>query len=144
MLIEESILPLQKKPKHFFMKRILLCCVVLFMATISSVIAQQPTTSTTTIEQPLSRLHITGSKNRPRTIVPMWIDCYYNNGEMTFEASDILNNINVTITSLNNGYNYSFNINNSDCPIYIDLDSGSYRIVCISNECEYEGVIDIF
>ncbi len=114
------------------------------MATISNVVAQQPTSTTTTIEQPLSRLHITGSNNRPRSLIPMWIDCYYNNGELAFEASDILNDIDVIITDLSNGHNYSFNIINSDCSICIDLDSGSYRIVCIYREYEYEGVIEIF
>ena len=104
----------------------------------------QETTSTTTTDLPLARLHITGSKNRPRTVVPLWIDCYYDSGIMYFESSEGNRNVEVIVTDLNSGYSYTFYLSNNDSPIFINLESGTYNILYVADENEYEGILNLY
>lgn len=84
------------------MKKFLFCLIILIAIAVSESFAQE-TKSTTTTDLPLARLHITGSKNRPRTVVPLWIDCYYVSGVMYFESSEVNCNVEVVVTDLNSG-----------------------------------------
>lgn len=104
--------------------------------------AQEPT-STTTTDLPLARLHITGSKNRPRTAVPLWIDCYYDYGVMYFESQDVNCNATVIVTNINSGCSYTYYLSNNDTPILINLESGSYNILYVTDDSEYEGILNL-
>lgn len=103
----------------------------------------QETTSTTTTDLPLARLHITGSKNRPRTAVPLWIDCYYDYGVMYFESQDVNCNATVIVTNINSGCSYTYYLSNNDTPILINLESGSYNILYVTDDSEYEGILNL-
>ena len=105
------------------MKKFLLCLIILIAIAVPESFAQE-TTSTTTTDLPLARLHITGSKNRPRTVVPLWIDCYYDSGIMYFESSEV--NCNVEVIVL------------------INLESGTYNILYVTDENEYEGILNLY
>lgn len=104
----------------------------------------QETTSTTTTDLPLARLHITGSKNRPRTVVPLWIDCYYDSGIMYFDSSEGNCNVEVIVTDLNSGISRIFYLSNNDSPLLINLESGTYSILYVADENEYEGILNLY
>lgn len=123
------------------MKKFLLCLIILIAIVVPESFAQE-TTSTTTTDLPLARLHITGSKNRHRTVVPLWIDCYYDSGIMYFESSEVNCNVEVIVTDLNSGYSYTFYLSNNDSPLLINLESGTYNILYVTDENEYEGILN--
>ena len=125
------------------MKKFLLCLIILIAIAVPESFAQE-TTSTTTTDLPLARLHITGSKNRPRTVVPLWIDCYYDSGIMYFESSEVNCNVEVIVTDLNSGYSYTFYLSNNDSPLLINLESGTYNILYVTDENEYEGILNLY
>lgn len=125
------------------MKKFLFCLIILIAFAVPESFAQE-TTSTTTTDLPLARLHITGSKNRPRTVVPLWIDCYYDSGIMYFESSEVNCNVEVIVTDLNSGYSYTFYLSNNDSPLLINLESGTYNILYVTDENEYEGVLNLY
>lgn len=125
------------------MKKFLFCLIILIAIAVSESFAQE-TKSTTTTDLPLARLHITGSKNRPRTVVPLWIDCYYVSGVMYFESSEVNCNVEVVVTDLNSGYSYTFYLSNSDNPLLINLESGTYNILYVADENEYEGILNLY
>ena len=104
----------------------------------------QETTSTTTTDLPLARLHITGPKNRPRTVVPLWIDCYYDSGIMYFDSSEGNCNVEVIVTDLNSGISRIFYLSNNDSPLLINLESGTYSILYVADENEYEGILNLY
>ena len=110
------------------MKKFLFCLIILTAIAVPESFAQE-TTSTTTTDLPLARLHITGSKNRPRTVVPLWIDCYYDSGIMYF---------------LNSGISRIFYLSNNDSPLLINLESGTYSILYVADENEYEGILNLY
>lgn len=124
-------------------KKFLLCLIILIAIAVPESFAQE-TTSTTTTDLPLARLHITGSKNRPRTVVPLWIDCYYDSGIMYFESSEVNCNVEVIVTDLNSGYSYTFYLSNNDSPLLINLESGTYNILYVTDENEYEGILNLY
>lgn len=127
------------------MKKFLLCLIMLIATAIAVPESfAQETTSTTTTDLPLARLHITGSKNRPRTMVPLWIDCYYDSGVIYFESSEVNCNAEVIVTDLNSGYSYTFYLSNNDSPILINLESGTYNILYVADENEYEGILNLY
>lgn len=125
------------------MKKFLLCLIILIAIVVPESFAQE-TTSTTTTDLPLARLHITGSKNGPRTVVPLWIDCYYDSGIMYFESSEVNCNVEVIVTDLNSGYSYTFYLSNNDSPLLINLESGTYNILYVTDENEYEGILNLY
>ena len=130
--------------KHYrLMKKFLLCLIILIAIAVPESFAQE-TTSTTTTDLPLARLHITGSKNRPRTVVPLWIDCYYDSGIMYFESSEVNCNVEVIVTDLNSGYSYTFYLSNNDSPLLINLESVTYNILYVTDENEYEGILNLY
>lgn len=125
------------------MKKFLSCLIFLIAIAIPESFAQE-TTSTPTTEMPLARLHMTGSKNRPRTAIPLWIDCYYDCGIMYFETQEVNCNATVIITNINSGYSCTFCLPDNYTPILISLESGSYSILYVTSESEYEGILTLF
>jgi len=125
------------------MKKFLFCLIILIAIAVPESFAQE-TTSTTITDLPLTRLHIKGSKNRPRTVVPLWIDCYYDSGVMYFESSEVNCNVEVIVTDLNLGYSYTFYLSNNESPLLINLESGRYNILYVADENEYEGILNLY
>ena len=125
------------------MKKFLFCLIILTAIAVPESFAQE-TTSTTTTDLPLARLHIPGSKNRPRTVVPLWIDCYYDSGIMYFDSSEGNCNVEVIVTDLNSGISRIFYLSNNDSPLLINLESGTYSILYVADENEYEGILNLY
>ena len=119
------------------------CLIILTAIAVPESFAQE-TTSTTTTDLPLARLHITGSKNKPRTVVPLWIDCYYDSGIMYFDSSEGNCNVEVIVTDLNSGISRIFYLSNNDSPLLINLESGTYSILYVADENEYEGILNLY
>lgn len=137
-------LPYATEIKHYrLMKKFLFCLIILTAIAVPESFAQE-TTSTTTTDLPLARLHITGSKNRPRTVVPLWIDCYYDSGIMYFDSSEGNCNVEVIVTDLNSGISRIFYLSNNDSPLLINLESGTYSILYVADENEYEGIFNLY
>jgi len=77
-------------------------------------------------------------------VVPLWIDCYYDSGIMYFDSSEGNCNVEVIVTDLNSGISRIFYLSNNDSPLLINLESGTYSILYVADENEYEGILNLY
>ena len=80
--------------------------------------------------------------NKPKTLIPEWIEYSYNNGVLLLKCSMYIENVSITIKNESTGFRYNNQIENISQPIYIDLSRGNYTIECIiSSDIVYQGVL---
>lgn len=101
-----------------------------------------PMLAATDDEEVSARLHVSES-TRPKSGVSLWIDCYYDSGEMHFDAPEVFNNVEVVITELNTGRSFTYYLTNGETSFFVKLDSGIYTILYITEKSVYEGGLDI-
>ena len=122
--------------------RKLLYCLILMSAVANSGLFVPMLTATNNGESS-SRLHSSASTDRPESGVPLWIDCHYNSGEMRFDAPETFNDVEVVITELNTGCSFTYYLTNGEASLFVELNSGAYSILYITEKGVYEGCLDI-
>lgn len=69
---------------------------------------------------------------------------YYDSGIMYFDSSEGNCNVEVIVTDLNSGISRIFYLSNNDSPLLINLESGTYSILYVADENEYEGILNLY
>ena len=123
--------------------RKLLYCLIFTIAVANSGLFAQGAATTGDDKKSSSRLRISESTNRPGTGVLLWIDCYYNSGEMRFDTPETFDDVEVVITELNTGCSFTYYLTNGEASLFVELNSGAYSILYITEKGVYEGCLDI-
>ena len=123
------------------MRKLLYCLIFMSAVANSSLFAQGSATAGD--DEQSSYLHSSASTDRPESGVPLWIDCHYNSGEMRFDAPETFNDVEVVITELNTGCSFTYYLTNGEASLFVELNSGAYSILYITEKGVYEGCLDI-
>ena len=64
-------------------------------------------------------------------------------GEMRFDAPETFNDVEVVITELSTGCSFTYYLTNGEASLFVELNSGAYSILYITEKGVYEGCLDI-
>lgn len=91
-----------------------------------------------------TRLNISSDNpNRPRTIAASWIDCHYSKGQLTLYANGLSGSAEVYIIKETTGATEYYYVPVLGQTTYMNLESGTYYIICELFGCIYEGILYI-
>lgn len=123
------------------MRKLLYCLIFMSAVANSGLFAQGSATAGD--DEQSSYLHSSASTDRPESGVPLWIGCHYNSGEMRFDTPETFNHVEVVITELNTGCSFTYYLTNGEASLFVELNSGAYSILYITEKGVYEGCLDI-